>query len=247
MTLAARVQAGTTQVDVHMIEAATTPYWNALSDDEFERYERRQRFIDHFAAVLTHRQAEVLGVVAEQCADHGQCALSIDALAYEAVVSRWTVYGALRAARERGLIEMREGVIRIISAEWQALLREEEGRAERTIDRRLDFGELLAQQRNQGIGGSVALRDRLLAGGAQGREGAVKLGRVDLPSAVVVTDRADLAGPDVPEDGRLVDAAGGGGAGEIVHGRVARCCRRPAARLRQMWLRTRWRGCGARR
>jgi hypothetical protein len=108
--------------------APVAPYWNALVDDEFDRYERRQRFIDHFAAILTHRQAEVLGVVAEECADHGHCALSIDALAYEAVVSRWVVHGALRAARTLCLIEMREGVIRIVSPEWQALLREQEGR-----------------------------------------------------------------------------------------------------------------------
>jgi hypothetical protein len=136
MTLAARVQAGTTQVDMHMIEAAATPYWNAFSDAEFERYERRQRFIDHFAAALTHRQAEVLGVVAEQCADHGQCALSIDALAYEAVVSRWTVHGALRAARQLGLIENQSdsqgaATVRIVAPEWPALLREEGARRSR--------------------------------------------------------------------------------------------------------------------
>jgi hypothetical protein len=34
-------------------EAAEAQYWDALADDEFERYERKQRFIDHFAAVLT--------------------------------------------------------------------------------------------------------------------------------------------------------------------------------------------------
>jgi hypothetical protein len=38
-----------------MMSAAANPYWNALADDEFDCYERRQRFIDHFAAVLTHR------------------------------------------------------------------------------------------------------------------------------------------------------------------------------------------------
>jgi hypothetical protein len=40
-------------------EAAEAQYWDALADDEFERYERKQRFIDHFAAVLTNRQANV--------------------------------------------------------------------------------------------------------------------------------------------------------------------------------------------
>jgi hypothetical protein len=109
--------------------AAATLFWNALADDEFGRYERRQRFIDHFAAVLTHRQAEVLGVVGEECWDHGHCTLPIDALAYEAVVSRWAVHSALHAARTLRLIEMRENVIRIVSPEWQALLREQEGRA----------------------------------------------------------------------------------------------------------------------
>jgi hypothetical protein len=108
--------------------APVAPHWNALVDDEFDRYERRQRFIDHFAAVLTRRQAEVLGVIADECADRGHCALSIDALAYEAVVSRWTVYDALRAARALGLIEMTQrNIVRIISVEWQALLREQEG------------------------------------------------------------------------------------------------------------------------
>ena len=34
-------------------EAAEAQYWDALADDEFERYERKQRFIDHFAAVLS--------------------------------------------------------------------------------------------------------------------------------------------------------------------------------------------------
>jgi hypothetical protein len=28
-------------------EAAEAQYWDALADDEFERYERKQRFIDH--------------------------------------------------------------------------------------------------------------------------------------------------------------------------------------------------------
>jgi predicted DNA-binding protein YlxM (UPF0122 family) len=104
-----------------MTEAAQAQYWDALADDEFERYERRQRFIDHFATVLTHRQAEVLGVIAEECADHGHCALSIGAIADEAVVSRWAVHSALRAASTLGLIEMQENVIRIVSAEWQVV------------------------------------------------------------------------------------------------------------------------------
>jgi hypothetical protein len=53
-------------------------------------------------------------------------------------------------------------------------------------------GKLLAQERNHGIG-SVLLLGRLLgAGHYQGREGAVKFGRVDAPSAVGVALRAFL-------------------------------------------------------
>jgi hypothetical protein len=70
------------------------------------------------------------GEIGEECWDHGFCALSIDALADEALVSRRTMHNALRAARELGLIEMQGNVIRIISPEWQALLREQEGRAQ---------------------------------------------------------------------------------------------------------------------
>jgi hypothetical protein len=110
-----------------MTKAATAVaeavYWDA--DDEFERYERRQRFIAHFAAVLTHRHADVLGAIGERCWDHGYCALSIDTLADDALVSRMTMYNALRAAHKLGLIEMQENVIRIVSPKWQALLREE--------------------------------------------------------------------------------------------------------------------------
>jgi predicted DNA-binding protein YlxM (UPF0122 family) len=112
-----------------LAEAAEAQYWEGLADDEFDRYERRQRFVDHFAVSLTHRQAEVLGVVAEECQDHGHCALSISEIADEAFVSHGTVYNALRVALELGLIEMREeNVIRIIAPEWQAVLREQEGR-----------------------------------------------------------------------------------------------------------------------
>jgi hypothetical protein len=82
-----------------MTKAAAARYWDALSDDDFERYERRQRFIDHFTDVLNHRQAAVLGAIAEQCWDRGCCSLSVDAIADEAFVSRRTVYNALRSAR----------------------------------------------------------------------------------------------------------------------------------------------------
>jgi hypothetical protein len=110
-----------------MTKAAAARYWDALSDDDFERYERRQRFIDHFTDVLNHRQAAVLGAIAEQCWDRGCCALSIDAIADEAFVSRRTVYNALRSARELGLIREGGGLIRIVGPKWQALLREEGG------------------------------------------------------------------------------------------------------------------------
>jgi hypothetical protein len=118
-----------------MMPAAKAQYWNALADDEFDRYERRQRFIDHFTGILNHKQAAVLGAIAEQCWDRGHCALSIDAIANEALVSRRTVYYALRSARDLGLIREGGGLIRIVSPEWQALLRQESA-GERLKDRR---------------------------------------------------------------------------------------------------------------
>jgi predicted DNA-binding protein YlxM (UPF0122 family) len=112
-----------------LAEAAEAQHWEGLADDEFDRYERKQRFVDHFAVSLTHRQAEVLGVVAEECQDHGHCALSISEIAEEAFVSHGTVYNALRVALELGLIEMREeNVIRIIAPERQAVRGRRRGR-----------------------------------------------------------------------------------------------------------------------
>ena len=105
--------------------AAKAQYWNALSDDEFERYERRQRFIDRFTSILNHRQAAVLGVIAEQCWDRGCCALTVGEIADEAGVSVRTVYYALRAVRDLGLIREGGGLIRIIGPKWQAWLRGE--------------------------------------------------------------------------------------------------------------------------
>jgi hypothetical protein len=113
-----------------MTKAAAARYWNALSDDDFERYERRQRFIDHFAAILNHSQAAVLGAIAEQCWDRGCCALSVGELADEAFVSVRTVYNALRSARELGLLQEGGGLIRIVGPKWQALLPEQRGRVE---------------------------------------------------------------------------------------------------------------------
>ena len=70
----------------------------------------------------------MLGAIGEECWDHGYYALSIDTIADDALVSRRTMYNALRAAHERSLIEMQENVIPIVSPEWQALLREESWR-----------------------------------------------------------------------------------------------------------------------
>jgi AcrR family transcriptional regulator len=70
----------------------------------------------------------VLGAIAEQCWDRGHCTLSIDAIADEALVSRRTVYYALRSARDLGLIREAGGLIRIVGPKWQALLREQERR-----------------------------------------------------------------------------------------------------------------------
>ena len=50
------------------------------------------------------------------------------------------------------------------------------------------------------------------------RKGPVKLGRVNLPSAVVVARGGNLARFDVPQHGALVDAGGGGGGCQIIHG-----------------------------
>ena len=72
-------------------------------------------------------------------------------------------------------------------------------------------GKLFAQERNHGISGSVLLPGRLLcAGREERRKGPVKLGRVDLPSAVLVARSGNLARFDVPQHGALVDASGGG-------------------------------------
>jgi hypothetical protein len=38
-----------------MTEAAQAQYWDALDSEQFEHYERRQRFIAHFAGILNHR------------------------------------------------------------------------------------------------------------------------------------------------------------------------------------------------
>jgi hypothetical protein len=111
-----------------MAEAAKAQYWDATADDQFARYERRQRLAGHFADILKRRQAEVLGVIAGVCWDRGCCALSVDGLANEALVSRRTVYNALRSAREPGLIREGGGLIRMAGPKWQAMLREEEGR-----------------------------------------------------------------------------------------------------------------------
>jgi hypothetical protein len=114
----------------HGAQVAKAQYWNALDSEQFESYERRQRFIDHFAGeVLNHRQAAVLGAIAEQCWDRGCCSLTVSELADVAFVSVRTVYYALRSARDLGLIREGGGLIRIVGPNWQALLQEQRGRA----------------------------------------------------------------------------------------------------------------------
>jgi hypothetical protein len=103
---------------------ATAQFWDGLSNDEFERYERRQRFVDRFAGILNHRQAAVLGAIAEHCRDRGCCSLSVGELADEAFVSVRTVYYALRSARDLGLIREGGGLIHMVGPTWQAMLRE---------------------------------------------------------------------------------------------------------------------------
>ena len=80
-------------------------------------------------------------------------------------------------------------------------------------------GKLLAQERNHGIGGGVALLRRLPgACREEGREGSVKFGGIDLPSAIVVAGGADLSSLDVPEHGAFVYAGGGGGSCKVIQG-----------------------------
>jgi hypothetical protein len=80
-------------------------------------------------------------------------------------------------------------------------------------------GQLLTQERNQDISGGVALLRWLLrAGRKEGREGSVKFGGIDLPSAVLIAGGADLPRFDVPEHGAFVDAGSCGGGCEIIHG-----------------------------
>ncbi len=80
-------------------------------------------------------------------------------------------------------------------------------------------GQLLTQERNQDISGGVALLRWLLrAGRKEGREGSVKFGGIDLPSAVLIAGGADLPRFDVPEHGAFVDAGSCGGSCEIIHG-----------------------------
>jgi hypothetical protein len=47
-------------------------YWDATGrvPDQFERFERRLRIIDHLADIID-RQAAVLAVIAEACREHG--------------------------------------------------------------------------------------------------------------------------------------------------------------------------------
>jgi hypothetical protein len=81
------------------------------------------------------------------------------------------------------------------------------------------IGKLLAQERNQGISGSVALLRWLLrACREQRREGSVKFRRIDAPATVLVAGGANLPGLDVPEHGAFVDAGGGGCSRKIIQG-----------------------------
>jgi hypothetical protein len=122
--------AGSASIPI-MAEAAEDQYFNALAEEEWASSERKLRFMVHFADILTTLEMDVLCVVGDECRDRGHCALSIDAIAEEALVSNARVYSALRAARRLGLIEIQENVIRIISPEWQALLISEESPSER--------------------------------------------------------------------------------------------------------------------
>lgn len=85
------------------------------------------------AANFTLGEQAALAVIAREANKSGICALPIDAIAALAGVSRSTVQNAMREARRRGLIDVRErrrpgrpsltNLVRIVSPDWVAWLR----------------------------------------------------------------------------------------------------------------------------
>src|SRR6266566_8429544 len=57
---------------------------------------------------FSRKELSALAVVTAECAQRGACALTLDAMASLAEVSRTTVRNALREARRLGLVEVEE-------------------------------------------------------------------------------------------------------------------------------------------
>lgn len=115
------------------------PAKHSRSPDRQASLERRRRqamsgvIPAQIAAAFTMGELAALSVIARQCQRTGVCVLPMDAVAALAGVSRTTVQNALRQARRRGLIEVKErrrrglpsltNVIKVISVDWSAWLK----------------------------------------------------------------------------------------------------------------------------
>jgi hypothetical protein len=109
------------------------------SPDRQASIERRRRQAaggvvpSKIAANFTQGENAVLAVIGRQCQRGGACTLPVDAIAALAGVCRTTTQNALRAARLRGLLQVKErriprrksltNVITVVSPEWKGWLR----------------------------------------------------------------------------------------------------------------------------
>jgi hypothetical protein len=109
------------------------------SPDRQRSLERRRRQAmsgivpARIAAHFTQGENAVLTVIGRQCQRGGACTLPLDAIAALAGVCRTTAQNALRAARARGLIHIKErriprrrsltNVIAVVSSDWKGWLR----------------------------------------------------------------------------------------------------------------------------
>jgi hypothetical protein len=109
------------------------------SPDRRRSIERRRRQAmsgvvpARIATAFTQGELALLTVIGRQCQRGGACMLPIDALAALAGVCRTVVKNTLRAARARGLIQVKErripgrrsltNILTVISPEWSAWLR----------------------------------------------------------------------------------------------------------------------------
>ena len=109
------------------------------SPDRQASLERRRRQAmsgivpSKIAAHFTPGELAVLSVIGRQCKRGGACTLPVDAIAALAGVCRTTAQNALRAARLRGLLQVKErriprrksltNVVTVASPEWKGWLR----------------------------------------------------------------------------------------------------------------------------